>query len=1035
LTTLQKQAEALGLGANFKRVEQTTRFRDGPNSVGVEMKASSLSGMDSTGVNDGSKNSTLVTYMSDAWNWGADIFCECEVRYVKKHPREEGWIVFFAWHGGVRGSFKNNIHEDLMWVHAKNFVFMGAGSIATTEILLRSKRLGLSMSRSVGTEMSGNGDILAFGYDTDAYVNGMGRSIPSAQRPIGPTITGVIDCREQASTLDGFVIEEGAITAALAPVFQAMLDLMPGKKWPTKRGWIDHIKHGVSRQASRMLGPYFPYGSIEKTQTYLIMSHDSNQAILTLKNDKPQLKFRGVGRSEHVKKLNGLLAEATNAVGGIHVDSPFFAALGEQEITVHPIGGAIMSRDGTSSTGATNHLGQLLTGSGDEVHEGLVIVDGAVIPTALGANPFATITALAERSVEGVAQKKGIKIDYDTINGALDLFGEPAFPMAEEETAEAESLIKESIATKSGGIAFTEVMSGFIHVGEDIKDFELAAKTARGLSESAKFFLSVKSWNINDLVYDKDHKAMLTGSFSCAALPGGPFMINRGDFQLFNKDERAPDTQNLTYNFDMVSTAGEVIHFNGYKVVNTSVAFDPLQFWKSTSTLYVTLTRPDKSVIGRGILNIRPLDFLAEMTTVRSSGPTVLSKLRATAYFFSYFMLKSADVFFTPLGRLQWPSPSNTGYITETAMNATYTVKAIDGVQSTLQMWDPRGTATEDAPCLLLIPGAALDHTFYALPTIEVNAVDYFRDAGYRVFHVTPRIGKTKVAQKNGTTYDARLDIAASLQFIREEQGKDKVYCIAHCMGSVSLAAGLLDGSIPADWVAGITASNVFMHPKWAHLNMIKAKAPIPLDGIYKAVAGNWFSCTSSTSDSLVQRVINQVLRFYPVGARDELCSSVACHRASFAFGRLFNHKQLNDATHRQFDRFIGGANMTFLNHAMAMGSRGAVMTNFPSAIDMVTPANVRRLKGIPVFFFSGADNTCLDPENTDTSYSLLRDTFGPDGYERIVFEGYNHADSWMGTEAHKDIWPVIKERVDKVMMAPGEKNGFKNGAFSAKKK
>jgi hypothetical protein len=50
-----------------------------------------------------------------------------------------------------------------MWVSAKKFVFLGAGSFGTTEILLRSKKLGLKMSGRVGTHMSGNGDILAFG--------------------------------------------------------------------------------------------------------------------------------------------------------------------------------------------------------------------------------------------------------------------------------------------------------------------------------------------------------------------------------------------------------------------------------------------------------------------------------------------------------------------------------------------------------------------------------------------------------------------------------------------------------------------------------------------------------------------------------------------------------------------------------------------------------------------------------------------------------------------------------------------------------
>lgn len=164
LKTLEKQAEKLGMHDKFRRVPLTTRFRNGPNSCGVEMAPSALTGQDVTGVNDGSKNTTLVTYLADAWNWGADMFCECEVRYIQKAPAERGgYIVYFAWHGRNRGHFKANLHGDLLWVHAKKAVFLGAGTIGTTEILLRSREMGLEMSDMVGQNMSGNGDILAFG--------------------------------------------------------------------------------------------------------------------------------------------------------------------------------------------------------------------------------------------------------------------------------------------------------------------------------------------------------------------------------------------------------------------------------------------------------------------------------------------------------------------------------------------------------------------------------------------------------------------------------------------------------------------------------------------------------------------------------------------------------------------------------------------------------------------------------------------------------------------------------------------------------
>jgi choline dehydrogenase-like flavoprotein len=163
LDLLKAQAEHLNMADKFHRVPQTTRFRNGPNKVGVEMTPSALTGQDATGLNDGSKNSTLVTYVADAWNWGAEIFCESEVRYITKAPDRDGYIIYFAWHGRNRGHFKANLHGDLMWVHAKKAVFLGAGSIGTTEILLRSKEMGLDLSDQVGQNMSGNGDILAFG--------------------------------------------------------------------------------------------------------------------------------------------------------------------------------------------------------------------------------------------------------------------------------------------------------------------------------------------------------------------------------------------------------------------------------------------------------------------------------------------------------------------------------------------------------------------------------------------------------------------------------------------------------------------------------------------------------------------------------------------------------------------------------------------------------------------------------------------------------------------------------------------------------
>jgi len=115
-------------------------------------------------------------------------------------------------------------------------------------------------------------------YNTDETVNSIGRPVPSPYNPVGPCITGVIDCREISDNpLDGFVIEEGTVPHALAHLLQFMLDHMPGSITPKseKDNVVERTRAAFARYGSRFLGPYYKNGAIAKTQTYLIMSHDS----------------------------------------------------------------------------------------------------------------------------------------------------------------------------------------------------------------------------------------------------------------------------------------------------------------------------------------------------------------------------------------------------------------------------------------------------------------------------------------------------------------------------------------------------------------------------------------------------------------------------------------------------------------------------------------------------------------------------------------------------------------------------------------
>ena len=59
---------------------------------------------------------------------------------------------------------------------------------------------------------------------------------------------------------------------------------------------------------------------------------------------------------------------------------------------------------------------KLFIGPGDssQVLEGLYVVDGAIVPVAIGVNPTLTISCLAERCMRLLAKREGWHIDYDT---------------------------------------------------------------------------------------------------------------------------------------------------------------------------------------------------------------------------------------------------------------------------------------------------------------------------------------------------------------------------------------------------------------------------------------------------------------------------------------------------------------------------------------------------------------------------------------------------------------------------------------------
>ncbi|KAJ4992841.1 glucose-methanol-choline oxidoreductase [Stagonosporopsis vannaccii] len=988
LSVFEEQFNSLDLSDTLYRPPLTTRFETGINSVGVNMKRSTGSGNECTGVNDGSKNSVLTTYLADAWTWGAEIFCGVEVTHLRKLDDDEGYVVYY------------NLIDDqlerkrLMWVRAKEFVVLGAGALGTTEILLRSRSCGLSTSPLLGHRLSSNGDMLAFAYNCDRDIYSIGREQSSSlSTSCGPTISACLDLRrtEEASDVrDGFVIQEGAVPEALSPVIQTMLESRIRFSWPLRK---ESISKGIARMKSCVFGPHCEGGSVNRTAVYLVMSHDENEGTLEMKKGSTVLRWSGAGHERRNQRIQKLLSSAAASIGGTLIDTPC--------MTVHPLGGACMSNDGTGSGGVVNHMGQVYCGLRQEVHKGLICVDASIMPTSL---------ALAERCCDFVLRERKWSVD-ERSNQPLDFNAKPyrSLPSSLDLDYREEQLRLNNICN---GLRFDETMHGWLQATKEDCDFEAAARVAKSVSSYARLSVAVSLNRSANAAY----KGAATGMLSYSALSNDPLMITQGSVDLLTVDPDISDAVNLIYDLKLISTDGKTYIFRGYKTVDPSIAFSIPRTWTATTTLLTTISMPDGTQVAKGVLRISLKDVFIQLLSLRCNAEVkFMQRLCSKMHFLCFFARRLIPYMLGPFRPLQYHDDityTDIGHKLKPKPVETW-ISSADGVQICIKVWEPTQPNLVAKTPVVLIPGASVDDQIFSLPTISTNTIDYLTSQGHRCYVPILRFGIGNEAKNGWTVFDARLDVKAALQYIRNQEKNMPIYAIVHCLGSIATATALLNGDVDPSWLSGLACSQVFTDLIYSKDNDFKAKNQVLIE-LYKKLAGDWFSCRSPSTGPWIQILLDQILRFYPTGSRKEICNSAVCHRCDLPFGRCWSHANLNHATHARLGELFDGIHMNFLSHLSRMGAASSnhIRTNIPEFVDLVTPANMRRFSGLKICFLSGGDNAVWLPAATKKSFDMFRQTFPHGDYERFVLPGYGHLDCWMGKNAHKDVYPRITHHI-----------------------
>ncbi|APR86677.1 Cholesterol oxidase [Minicystis rosea] len=593
-------AAALDRGSELIRPPLAVNFASepGPNRFGVHQRGCTHCGECIIGCPERAKNTLDLNYLALAERAGANMLTEHEALWIEPRRGVPGYHVIYRDHG-----------QDQERALSADWVFVCAGALGSTELLLRSRARGAlrRVSERLGERYSGNGDLLAFAFDTDPPV------VPDA----GPTITTAL-LYDRCGDGDGawFLIEDGGFPRILWPLVAHIkplpvgLQKCNGTSTPTVRSEVARELRAAA-EAARPSAALFSDGFMDGAAVFLAMGRDLANGRMTLLADGSlDLKW-DVPENLGIYSLEErLMRDLAAHLGGTFRANPFWRLL-RQPVTVHSLGGCVMGD--SAADGVTDAHGEVFG------HPGLYVLDGAILPRATGVNPAHTIAAVAERNIESIIRRA---------------LGEPAWAPPERSRIVPfiDPLTAVSVPspgtrppdTPAIGLTFRERMNG---------SWERAESTAP--AAPARCALRITIDDVDRFIADPAHVAILTGTIVIEGLtaPAGADIEN-GVWSPFVAG--APE-QVIRYTLPFRSQDGVLLALRGTKTLRAAPG---LRAWAENTTLaFIIGPEDDRTlVIGRGVLRdglFGVLSLAASMRTTRADNAAVAQ--RAWLDFWSFY--------------------------------------------------------------------------------------------------------------------------------------------------------------------------------------------------------------------------------------------------------------------------------------------------------------------------------------------------------------------------------------------------------------
>lgn len=321
-------------------------------------------------------------YLQDAHNAGVSFFSGHDVTTIQKR-KGGGYVVSGKDHRGgapVDFTFECKV------------LVIASGAVGSSGLLLSARDTipELAALPMIGKRLSGNGDLGVNGVVGDAYA-----------RPVHG-----MKGKPMSSFCPSFFAEHQFI---LIPFYAAPLYLSLGKPASFLRAESDGFSRGDVDAAKDASGKRErPYGQTYKTRLRSFGDKTLTMGCLALDDGEGEVVLGRLGTEVRWRETSS----STNARWSAAFDAmrKIYAALGGEMFldayrkdgtvsTAHPLGGCAM---GTSAeTGVVNDTGEVFG------LPNMFVMDGGIIPSALGVNPSLTIAAVAERITDALIRGSG----------------------------------------------------------------------------------------------------------------------------------------------------------------------------------------------------------------------------------------------------------------------------------------------------------------------------------------------------------------------------------------------------------------------------------------------------------------------------------------------------------------------------------------------------------------------------------------------------------------------------------------------------